>query len=391
VVSPASRLDHVRATGGAVGGLVAGASPWVPGGSACSLAALTPARLTAALAGDTGAVVRATRALGHTAGTTDRTRLAIDWDDAGREAGLPASVFVKATACSAKNRALAAFLDMVVQEVTFYRTARDQVPEVAPRAHLAAATSGGRFLLVLDDLVEAGCELAELGFLVDLHYVEALIDALAVVHARFWASARFDADLAWVRPQTRRVGFAAETVLFRSARRARVRSGELSDDLVCLARLLSRETWALAEIWERGPLTLCHGDTHSGNTFRRPDGTAGFVDWQVVHAAHGLRDVAYLLVVSLETELRRSQEVALLERYLARLRDAGVDAPSFDEAWARYRLYAVDGWDATAVTMTFAGLQERRLVERSHALASRAVLDLDSLGAVRAALAGDLW
>lgn len=379
------------ATGAALGSLVAGASPWVPGASDLSLEALTPERLTEILAGDSGAVVRSTRVAGHTAGTTDRTRLALDWDDAGRGAALAPSVFVKATARSAANRALAASLDLVVHEVAFYRSVRDDVPEVAPRAHLAIAGSGGRFLLVLDDLADAGCELGELGFLVDLGYVEALVDALAVLHARFWASERLRSDLGWVHPQTRRVGFAAETILFRSARRARVRSGELPADVVCLARLLSRETWALAEIWELGPLTLCHGDSHSGNTFRRPDGTAGFVDWQVVHAAHGMRDVAYLLVVSVDTELRRSHEVALIERYLRGLRDAGVDAPSFDEAWARYRLYAVDGWDATAVTMAFAGLQERRLVERSHALASQAVLDLDSLGAVTAALAGDLW
>lgn len=391
MVIPATRLDHARATGRALRGLVTGASPWVPGASELTLAALTPERLTGLLAGDSGAVVRSTRVIGHTEGTTDRTRLALDWDDAGCAAGLDASVFVKATARSGKNRALAAFLDLVVHEVAFYRNARDEVPEVAPRAHLAAAASGGRFVLVLDDLAATGCELAELGSLVDLAYVEALVDALALLHARFWASARFDTDLAWVRPQTRRVGFAAETVLFRSARRARVRSGELPVDLVRLAQLLSRETWSLAELWERGPLTLCHGDTHSGNSFRRGDGSAGFVDWQVVHAAHGMRDVAYLLVVSVDTELRRLHEVSLIERYIAGLREAGVDAPSFDEAWARYRLFAVDGWDATAVTMTFAGLQERRLVERSHALASQAVIDLDSLGAVRAALDGDLW
>jgi hypothetical protein len=382
-------MHHARATATALGGLLGGLAPRRP---AHSVAAVTPARLTSALAAEVpGAVVESTRVIGRTSGTTDRTRLALEWNEVGSAAGLPASIFVKATAGPPKNRALAGFLDLAVNEVAFYRDARDAVPAVAPRAYLAEASRGGRFLLVLDDLEAQGCEMMDLARVSGVAYLEDVVDALASLHAGFWESPRLDEDLAWVRPQTRRAGFALETRLFRAARRARLRSGELPGELRDLARLLSAATWPLAEIWERGPLTLCHGDTHSGNSYRRPGGGAGFFDWQVAHAAHGMRDVAYFLTVSAPTNLRRAHERALIERYLAGLEARGVGTPTFDEAWARYRLYAVDGWDATAVTMSFAGLQERALVEASYALASQAVLDLDSLGAVRAALAGSLW
>jgi hypothetical protein len=37
------------------------------------------------------------------------------------------------------------------------------------------------------------------------------------------------------------------------------------------------------------------------------------------------------------TDERRKHERALLERYLARLAGAGIQAPGFDEAWLAYR------------------------------------------------------
>jgi hypothetical protein len=36
------------------------------------------------------------------------------------------------------------------------------------------------------------------------------------------------------------------------------------------------------------------------------------------------------------------------------------DAPSFQTAFERYRLFAAEAWDATAMTINWPGLQEQR-------------------------------
>jgi hypothetical protein len=51
--------------------------------------------------------------------------------------------------------------------------------------------------------------------------------------------------------------------------------------------------------------------------------------------------------------MRRHHERDLIARYLDGLRVGGVeDAPSLDAPFERYRLFAAEAWDATAMTST---------------------------------------
>ena len=50
-----------------------------------------------------------------------------------------------------------------------------------------------------------------------------------------------------------------------------------------------------------------------------------------------MKDFAYQMVAALDIADRRRWERPLLARYLRRLTEAGVAAPSFEEAWADYR------------------------------------------------------
>lgn len=387
-IDGAAVLHHTTATAIAVGELALGLSPWAPRPHPGSLDDFTPEVLTHILAADVpGAAVDAVAVVGGTSGTTDRRRLRLTWNEVGTDAGLAPSVFLKATAGPSRNRALSGFLRMTTNEVDFYRLVRDDVAEIAPRCFAASAGHGGRFALLLEDLEGAGCNVSVLSESCDTARLEATMDTLAVLHARFWDSSRFASDLSWVAPQRERPGFALETVLFRGARRAALRSDrDISDRVRSLTRLLSRETWALARLWEQGPLTFVHGDSHLGNSYARPDGTVGYFDWQVVHRAHGIRDVAYFLATSAPTELRRAHERALIDRYVDRLHEEGVHDLDTDTAWDLYRVFAVDAWDAVCVTAAFSGLQTEASMERGFRQALATVDDLDSLDAVERAL-----
>lgn len=381
-------LHHTASTATAVGELALGLSPWAPRPRPGSLDDITPDTLTRLLAPAVPhARVVSIETVGGTAGTTDRRRLDLRWNEAGREAALPSFVFAKATARPPQNRALGGFLRMTTNEVDFYRLVRDDVAEIAPVCFVADSTHGGRFFLLLEDLESAGCNVSILSDRCDMTRLEATMDTLALLHTRFWDSDRFAGDLAWVAPQRRRPGFALETVLFRGSRRAVLRSGrEVPDRVRSLTRLLSRETWPIARLWEQGPLTFVHGDSHLGNSYARPDGAAGFFDWQVVHRAHGMRDVAYFLGTSAPTELRRAHERDLVDRYVERLHEGGVRDLDRDAAWEMYRVFAVDAWDAVCVTAAFSGLQSEASMERGFQQALATVDDLDSLEAVERAL-----
>ncbi|KAF4419918.1 aminoglycoside phosphotransferase [Fusarium acutatum] len=86
-----------------------------------------------------------------------------------------------------------------------------------------------------------------------------------------------------------------------------------------------RMTATFKALWESDSKMKClvHGDTHIGNTFISPVGEPGFLDWQVIHAASALHDVAYFIGGSLSIQDRRAHETDLLQSYLSALKHAG--------------------------------------------------------------------
>jgi aminoglycoside phosphotransferase (APT) family kinase protein len=104
----------------------------------------------------------------------------------------------------------------------------------------------------------------------------------------------------------------------------------------------------IAALLVEGTPTLVHGDAHFGNLFAVGD-MPGFLDWAMVSAAPGLRDVAYFLGNSVPTELRRARERELVAGYCERLRALGV-ALDVETAWEQYRVHLVSAWLAAVIT-----------------------------------------
>jgi hypothetical protein len=92
------------------------------------------------------------RDVGGDTGTTDRRRISVEWNLAGREAGLPSDLFVKSTPLSAKNRTMVAALAMAKNEVLFHEWASAALPPgMAPVVQLAHAGQGARHLILMED------------------------------------------------------------------------------------------------------------------------------------------------------------------------------------------------------------------------------------------------
>jgi hypothetical protein len=370
----------------AVAELAAAASPWVPTRGPSKASDVTAEWLTEKLGlRAPGAVAQSVTSLGGTTGTTDRRRLAVEWNEAGIQAGLPANVFVKSSPLTAKNRGMVAALGMSSNEVRFYRELADELVGVCPTAWYSRAGIGARFLIVLDDIVVDGARPYALSDRCEVAHARGLIDAFAQLHARFWQSPRFDGELNWVRTWSTRPGNAVLKSFYKRGRRGALRLDrpEVTPAVRSLAAALDANIDAYYSEFEAGPLTLLHGDSHLGNTYALPDGRSGLLDWQVIWRGPGLREVTYWMITGLEPDDRRAHEQDLLQRYLDGLAAGGVnEVPTYDEAFDRYRLFSAEAWDATAMTIAWPGLQAPENAEAGWRRACIAVEDLDTAGAV---------
>ena len=358
-----------------------------PGAIPGELAQVTPAWLTRALQPIAeGVVVSRVEADAVSSGTTSRARLALSYQGPGRRADLPETMFVKLAPRDLPSRLFVSLFGLGRGEVAFYQSAREGLPVRAPQVYFAAsAPRGARFALLLEDLAACGCRFADVTSPSDPERASAVMRALARLHARFWESPRLHGDLARLRRNS------PEDPVFRvgrilcdlSVRPALRRFGELvPEELQRAAGFVAQRRLLLESLWARPPLTLIHGDAHLGNLFF--DGEqVGFLDWQVAQPGQGLRDVTYFLTNSLAIPTRRAHGEDLIRVYLAALAEAGGPPVPFSVAWEQHRLHALYTWISCIVTAAAATLQSESVVRAGLERSSAAVIDLDSLGALR--------
>jgi hypothetical protein len=338
-----------------------------------------------------GVRVRGVECLDQHSGTTTRARIALDYADRGGT-GLPDTLFVKIAPHAVLQRLFVACTGIGRNEVEFYRRVRSDIPVRAPGVHAAVCAGGGRrFVLLLEDLASGGARFPKVGDRATLEHGRQVIEELARLHARFWESSRFQGDLAWVpclENRSRNMPwerFVTGRMLSIAVRRY---AGDFPPVLTEVADLVIRHRDGLEGLWARGPRTLIHGDCHLGNLFFQGE-QVGFLDWQLLARAPGMRDVSYFLCNSLPTELRREHERTLIGFYLERLEAQGVAAPDFADAWERHRLFAVYTWLAAAFTAAAgAGLQPREVGMAGLRRTTLAVADLESVACVRSELGG---
>ncbi len=340
-----------------------------------------------------GITVRDVKGMGGHSGTTARARLALEYG--GRTTGAeapPATMFVKLMPTNFDGELFAKLMNLGSNEVRFYAGLRDEVPLRTPICYGTALDErSGRFVILLEDLARNGCHFTNASHPFDLDRMRNLTTSLAAMHARFWDSPRFSSDLSWVRtlaPRGRQRRLA-KFVIQLGIRRALQRHGDLfPGEITSFAHAMRDSLDPLYDAWSRGPLTLVHGDTHAGNLFFPPDGkTVGFLDWQVVGRGHGIREIAYTMCNSFAGELRRRHEREIVELYVDALARGGVSGFGFDRAWETYRLYAAYAWISIVVTLASGTMQPSKIVVPALERVNRAVLDLDTRGALEAALA----
>lgn len=315
---------------------------------------LSPEWMTEALSGRLpGAVVEEVDVGPVHEGTNARARVRLTY--AHGEG--PPSVFVKAPGRLPNRLALAA-LGAVTAEARLAASGVE-LPLLRPQPY-AAGIDGWRLaaVVVMDDVVADGGRPNDGITSLGVAEVRSGLEGLARLHAAWWGRA-LPRTLRFLRPWRlgRAWGAVSRANLGRGLRRMEEALGPSAVPAGLDAGTLGRQFRHSAVLAAQGPRALLHGDPHPGNTYRSADGRTGFLDWQLVRTGHWSHDVGYFLIGSLDVADRRRQERHLLAGYLDELGRAGVTAPSWESAWARYRAAPAFGLATWVHTLTFGTFQ----------------------------------
>lgn len=352
--------------------------------------AITPEWLTAALCSKTpGAVVTNVVVQLSSAGTHERHRLLLTYNDKGQQAGLPASIFTKSMP-SIVTRMVAGFNGHARVEGRFYSDVRPQLQIEAPLCYYSTydkVTFTGIHLL--EDLVATkAATFCDYRTNVTRAMAEDMVDLLATLHGRFYGKLANNEQFRWLADYPRWFTIGAQ----------KMRTEHYTDKAldaaasVIPAKLLARrkEIWpatmrALA-IHQSEPNVFLHSDVHIGNWYQTGAGLMGLCDWQCPSRGHWARDFAYAVSAGLTPENRRSWERDLLRRYLDRLAEQGGERIEFDRGFGYYRQQLLHAFPMWTITLCHSRLlpsmqSEATTIEMIKRIAA-AMDDLDALDSV---------
>lgn len=334
---------------------------------------LDPATLSKIL----GTPVTAVSVLGGDAGTSSRARLELAGD------GVPRSVFVKMPAQTAATRLIGELGRLGHTEVQFYNQISSVLSGV-PRCYGAAFEPwSGRYIIVLEDLAVHGCEFPDTLHPLSTAQAGLVVEQLARLHAAFWEklpARRRRGPLSWLYTASG----DATSLLTGSLMTTSIK--RLADQLpVENGRFIAENYRAVAEVIDRPPHTVMHGDAHPGNVYFR-DGAAGLLDWQAVRRGHPSRELAYTLITSMTPEDRRAGQRDLLDHYRWSLATAGGPELDAEELWLRFRQGALYGYVAPLITAGMGGMQTDDIAIEGLRRGVAALDDLETIAALKSSM-----
>jgi len=352
----------------------------------CSPDAITPEWLTAVLcqkypgAAVTGLVVKPA-----SAGTHERHRLIITYNEAGRRAGLPGSIFTKSLP-SVVTRMIGGFNGTARVEGRFYMQLRPQLKIEAPVGYHAASNRRTfASMLLLEDLVATkSATFCSYRTYVSRAMAEDMVDVLASLHARFYDDRELATRYPWVASYPRWFTIGAEKMRLEYYTR---KAFDTASHVIPESVLAQRDAvWPMAvrvlAVHDSGPQGLIHSDVHIGNWYQTAAGKMGLCDWQCLARGHWSRDFAYAMTAALTADDRHNWEKDLLQRYLDRFAELTGARSDFNLSFLHYRRQMVHALLMWTITLCHSPLlPNMQSEETTLAMIGRistAMADLDS-------------
>ena len=240
-------------------------------------------------------------------------------------------------------------------------------------------------MLVLEDLAVDPCVFPDTLHPLDEDQASMIVELLARLHATFWERLPNNGSrgpLGWVYSASGdHTSLLTGPLLNTSARRLAERTDIPVED----GRFIIDNYRAVAEIIDREPNTVSHGDAHPGNVYFR-NGEAGLLDWQAVRRGHPGRELAYTLITGMTTADRQAGERDLLATYRRALAAAGGPELDADELWFRYRQGSLYAYVAPLITAGMGGMQVESIALEGVRRGVAALSDLETVAALKRSL-----
>src|SRR5438445_2005094 len=353
----------------------------------CSPSAITSEWLRAVLCEKRpGAVVTQAEIKPASAGTHERHRLILTYNEAGQRAGLPGSIFTKSLP-SIVTRMIGGFNGTARVEGQFFMQLRPLLQIEAPVGyHAAFDRRTFASILLLEDLVATkSAVFCNHRTYVTRGMADDMIDVLAALHARFQGDGELATRYRWLAGYPRWFTIGAEKMRLEHYTR---KAFEAASHVIPEKVMAQRDAvWPAAmralAVHEGEGQGLIHSDVHIGNWYRTAAGKMGLCDWQCLSRGHWSRDFAYALTAALTPDDRRKWEKDLLVRYLERFAELTGARPDFDRSFLYYRQQMVHALLMWTITLCHSPLLPNMQPEETTLAMieriSTAMADLDSV------------
>ena len=320
----------------------------------CTPYAVTPEWLTAVLCGKVpGAVVTHVEVKPASAGTHERHQLKVSYNEEGRRAGLPVSIFTKSLP-SIVTRMIGGFNGTARVEGSFFTQIRPQLEIEAPLCyHSAYDRRTFAAIHLLEDLVATkSATFCNHKTYVTRAMADNMIDLLAALHGRFYGDPTLAERYRWLAsyPRWFTIGAAKMGTEYYTRKAFDAAAHVIPEEVMARRDDVWPATMRALALHDSEPQGLIHSDVHIGNWYRTGAGQMGLCDWQCLSRGHWSRDFAYAVTASLTPDNRRSWERELLARYVERFAEKTGVKPDFDLSFLRYRqqiVHALAMWTIT--------------------------------------------
>ena len=320
----------------------------------CTPYAVTAEWLTAVLCNKTpGAIVTQVDVKPASAGTHERHQLKVSYNEEGRRAGLPVSIFTKSLP-SIVTRMIGGFNGTARVEGSFFTQIRPELEIEAPLCyHSAYDRRTFAAIHLLEDLVATkSATFCNHKTYVTRAMADDMIDLLASLHGRFYGDPTLAERYRWLAsyPRWFTIGAAKMGTEYYTRKAFDAAAHVIPAEVLARRDEVWPVTMRALALHDSEPQGLIHSDVHIGNWYRTDAGQMGLCDWQCLSRGHWTRDFAYAVTASLTPDNRRSWERELLARYIERFAEKTGITPDFDLSFQRYRqqiVHALAMWTIT--------------------------------------------
>lgn len=292
-----------------------------------------------------GATVRSFEVVDVMHGTCTKVRLRLDFNETDLGVSIPDTVILKGGFEEHSN----AINFVLMTEALGYRDLLGSSELNNPACYFADWDADrGQGIIIMEDLTARKAEFGDPMQPRSRDDIACTLSLLAKYHAKTWGfpNVQHKADLKWVEtaPPFSRAGLQSylrpkSWNRFVELPRGAAASTRFHDRRWAIGALA-----AMAKVSETVPNCIIHGDSHLGNVFFTPDGSAGFYDI-VPRRAPPMSEVCYHVTLAADVADRPLWERELVQHYLEELKRHGVEnAPVLEDAMRQYGAFLVEGF-----------------------------------------------